>query len=137
MRTSILLLASVILGPNRKYTTQQFGQKMAVAAICEWINRRARCLNLNKSATYGDFSIGYKVNSLTYQSLFVWFQFLHLLPCLFIRFLHMRFNCRNPFLVLRKRLLHTWKKRTHICMYYESRFNRIGNDIRRTWKTIN
>ena len=22
-------------------------------------------------------------------------------------------------------------------MYYESRFNRIGNDIRRTWKTIN
>ena len=22
-------------------------------------------------------------------------------------------------------------------IYYESRFNRIGNDIRRTWKTIN
>ena len=40
LRTSILLLASVILAPNRKYTTQHFGQKTPVTPLWEWINDR-------------------------------------------------------------------------------------------------
>ena len=45
LRTSILLIASVILAPNRKYTERHFGQKKTVAPLCEWINRRAKRLN--------------------------------------------------------------------------------------------
>ena len=45
LRTLILLLASVILAPNRKYTRRPFSQKMPVAPLCEWINRRAKRLN--------------------------------------------------------------------------------------------
>ena len=45
LRTSILLLASVILAPNRKYTTRLFSQKTSVASLCEWINRWAKRLN--------------------------------------------------------------------------------------------
>ena len=38
LRTSILLLASVILAPNRKYTTRHFSQKTLVTPLCEWIS---------------------------------------------------------------------------------------------------
>ena len=40
LRTSILLLASVILSPKRR-----FSQKMAVAPLWEWMNRRAKRLS--------------------------------------------------------------------------------------------
>ena len=45
LRTLILLLASVSLAPNRKYTTRHFSLKTPVAPLCEWINRRAKRLN--------------------------------------------------------------------------------------------
>ena len=45
LRTSTLLLASVSLAPHRKYTTRQIGKKTRVAPLCEWINRRAKCLD--------------------------------------------------------------------------------------------
>ena len=45
LRMSILLLASVILAPNRKYRMRYFSQKTPVVLLCEWINRRAKCLN--------------------------------------------------------------------------------------------
>ena len=45
LRTSILLLASVILAPSRKYTKRRFTQKTTVAPLCEWITRRAKRLN--------------------------------------------------------------------------------------------
>ena len=40
LRTSILLLASVILAPNRKSTTRHFSQRTPVAPLREWINGR-------------------------------------------------------------------------------------------------
>ena len=40
-------------------------------------------------------------------------------------------NLKTYNLILRKSIISAKQ------MYYESRFNRIGNDIRRTWKTIN
>ena len=43
----------------------------------------------------------------------------------------LKFNLKTYNLILRKSIISA--KQT----YYESRFNRIGNDIRRTWKTIN
>ena len=44
LRTSILLLVSVILAPHRKYTMRQFGQRTPVAPLCEWIHCRAKRL---------------------------------------------------------------------------------------------
>ena len=40
-------------------------------------------------------------------------------------------NTYNLIFIIRKSIISAKE------MYYESRFNRIGNDIRRTWKTIN
>ena len=51
LRTSILLLASVILAPNQKYTKRHFGQKTAVMPLCEWVNRRAKRLNWKSSTS--------------------------------------------------------------------------------------
>ena len=48
LRTSILLLASVILAPTRKYTTRHFSQKTPVAPLCEWINRTVVAASLWK-----------------------------------------------------------------------------------------
>ena len=42
-----------------------------------------------------------------------------------------KLNLKTYNLILRKSIISAKQ------MYYESRFNRIGNDIRRTWKTIN
>ena len=50
LRTSVLLLASVIVGPSRKYTMRQFCQKTLVAPLCEWISRRAKRLNWHQLA---------------------------------------------------------------------------------------
>ena len=47
LRTSILLLASVILAPIRKYKTRHIGQKTPVAPLCEWISRIAKRHNWN------------------------------------------------------------------------------------------
>ena len=43
----------------------------------------------------------------------------------------LKLNLKTYNLILRKSIISAKQ------MYYESRFNRIGNDIRRTWKTIN
>ena len=43
----------------------------------------------------------------------------------------LKFNLKTYNLILRKSIISAKQ------IYYESRFNRIGNDIRRTWKTIN
>ena len=43
----------------------------------------------------------------------------------------LKLNLKTYNLILRKSIISVKQ------MYYESRFNRIGNDIRRTWKTIN
>ena len=43
----------------------------------------------------------------------------------------LKFNRKTYNLILRKSIISAKQ------IYYESRFNRIGNDIRRTWKTIN
>ena len=53
LRTSILLLASVIFAPHRKYTTRQIGKKTPVAPLCEWISRRAKHLNWRVSLVLG------------------------------------------------------------------------------------
>ena len=43
----------------------------------------------------------------------------------------LKFNLKTYNLILRKSIISAKQ------IYYESRFNRVGNDIRRTWKTIN
>ena len=43
----------------------------------------------------------------------------------------LKLNLKTYNMILRKSIISAKQ------MYYESRFNRIGNDIRRTWKTIN
>ena len=45
LRTSALLLASVILAPSWKYRRRNLSQKTLVVPLCEWINRRGKRLN--------------------------------------------------------------------------------------------